>query len=305
MKNTFVRTLCDLAHEDQNIYLLSGDLGFGVLDKFWDAYPDRFINMGICEQNMSSVAAGMGLEGKNVFTYSIANFPTLRCIEQIRNDIAYHKANVKIVAVGGGFSYGALGMSHHATEDIAIMRALPEMTVFTPCDPIETKMVTILAAKMKTPCYIRLGKGKEKNLHGTDIEFEIGKANALCDGNDVAIFAAGTIACEAMEAAEMLKEEKIHCGVYSFPTVKPIDRNLIEEVANDVNYIITVEEHNIIGGLGSAVAEVLAEINSKARLVRLGLNDEYTSKVGSQEYLLKAYKVDAMSIKDKILEITK
>lgn len=301
MRDTFVKTLCNMAMEDENIYLLSGDLGFGVLDKFWNTYPDRFINMGICEQNMASVAAGMGLEGKNVFTYSIANFPTLRCIEQIRNDIAYHKANVKVVAVGGGFAYGALGMSHHATEDIAILRALPEMTVFTPCDPMETKVVTRLAARMDTPCYIRLGRGGEKNLHQEEIDFAIGTSNILREGSDIAILVAGAIASEAVSVSDMLKKYNISCAVYSFPTVKPIDQECIVDVANKVDIIFTLEEHNIIGGLGSAVSEVVAGRKTRACVVRLGLNDEYTSKVGSQQYLRKAYGIDALSINKRIL----
>jgi transketolase len=302
MRNAFVDTLYDFAKCNKDIMLITGDLGYGVLTKFWENYPNQFVNAGICEQNMTSVAAGMAIEGKVVFTYSIANFTTLRCLEQIRNDVAYHNANVKIVSVGGGFAYGALGMSHHATEDIAILRALPNMTVFTPCDPIETREVTKLAVEIDGPCYIRLGKGKEKNLHTTNVKVSIGKGIKLREGKDVAILVAGAIANEAVEAADILKTIGIGCEVYSFPTVKPIDSNLILSVANKFENIYTLEEHNIIGGFGSAVSEVIAENKTKAIVKRIGLKDVYTSIVGDQSYLREYYKMNSIAIIDLIKE---
>ncbi|MDR3259589.1 MAG: hypothetical protein LBT51_08295 [Fusobacteriaceae bacterium] len=300
MRNTFVDTLFEEAAIDPNIYLITGDLGFGVLTKFWEIYPDRFINAGISEQNMASVAAGLALEGKNVFIYSIGNFPTLRCIEQIRNCIAYHKANVTVVAVGGGFAYGALGMTHHATEDIAIMRALPEFTIFTPCDPEETRQVTKLARKIVGPSYIRLGRGGEKNLHSNSIDVQIGKANLLKDGKDTAIFVSGAIANEALIAANMLEKEDISCSVYSFPTVKPIDKEIILEIAKNIEQIYTLEEHNIIGGFGSAVSEIIAESGSSVKIKRIGLQDVFTSMVGSQSYLRNYYGMSGVKIFDLI-----
>lgn len=298
MRNAFVDTAFSLAEENRNLILMTGDLGFGVLTKFWESYPDQFINAGICEQNMTSVAAGMALEGKTVFTYSIANFPTMRCMEQIRNDVAYHGANVKIVAVGAGFAYGALGMSHHATEDIAMMRSLPGITVFTPCDPQETIAATRLAAALPGPCYIRLGRGGERTLHETPPEVALGKALVLREGTDTAILAAGSIAGEAMEAASLLEKQGISAGVYSFPTVKPLDRECIAALATRHKMICSLEEHNIVGGFGGAVAEVLSELGTGTRLLRLGLQDQYTSMVGSQEYLRDYYGIS----RDKIAE---
>lgn len=303
MRNRFVTAAVKLAEENPNLFLITGDLGFGVLTGFWDKFPDRFVNAGVSEQNMTSVAAGMAMEGKTVFTYSIANFPTARCLEQIRNDVAYHKANVKIVAVGAGFSYGALGMSHHATEDIAFMRALPEMTVFTPCDPVETEAVTKLAAELNGPCYIRLGKGGEKDLNFDNIEYAIGKAYPLKNGYDTVIFVAGAIASEALQAAEILESKGIRCGVYSFPTVKPIDSQTILNVAEQVDYIFTLEEHNIVGGFGSAVCEVVAGKRTKAVVIRFGLEDTFTSAVGTQDYLRQYYNIDSTSIASRIYEI--
>lgn len=296
MRNTFVNTLFDIAKKDKNVQLITGDLGFGVLTKFSEELPGQFINAGVCEQNMTGVAAGMGLEGKNVFTYSIGNFPTLRAIEQVRNDIAYHKSNVTIVCVGGGFAYGALGMSHHATEDLAIMRALPEMTIFSPCDPIEVDAVTKAAYSIDGPCYIRLGKGGEKNIHKKTLNFKIGKAYKIIDGDNIAIFCTGSIIDEAIKAAELLKSKKINVTVYSFPTIKPIDKKTIIKCANDMDLIITLEEHNIIGGLGGAVAEVMAENKGKAILNRMGLNDEFSSVVGNQSYLRNYYNIDSNAI---------
>ena len=185
MRDTVVRELIALAQADKNIELITGDLGFGVLKPYWEALPDQFINAGITEQNLTGVAAGMALEGKTVFTYSIANFPTLRCLEQIRNDCAYHNANVKIICVGGGYVYGALGMSHHATEDIACMRALPNVTVICPADAVEAKYALRAIAKAEGTCYLRLGRGGEKLIHTDLTDFTIGSRVGVVEGTKV------------------------------------------------------------------------------------------------------------------------
>lgn len=275
MRNTFVNTLVELAKKDRDIELVTGDLGFGVLKPFWEQLPDQFINAGIAEQNMTTVAAGMALEGKTVFTYSIGNFPTLRCLEQIRNDCAYHGANVKIVCVGGGFVYGALGMSHQATEDIA---AYPGT------------------------CYMRLGRGGERRIHDRIDHFEIGKALPIHGGERVAIFSTGAIFDEVSDAEAILAQHGIHPAVWTFPTVKPIDRETIAVAAGGFDLIVTVEEHNTVGGFGGAVAEVLAELPSpRARLLRIGLHDVYSKLVGSQEYLRSRYGLDAAGIAAQVL----
>lgn len=303
MRDTFVRTLIELAKEDKNIELVTGDLGFGVLKPFWEQCPDQFTNAGIAEQNMTTVAAGMALEGKTVFTYSIGNFPTLRCLEQIRNDCAYHNANVKIVCIGGGFVYGALGMSHQATEDLAIMRALPGVVVMAPGDLVEAEECTKAIATYEGTCYLRLGRGGEKRIHDKIENFEIGKALKVCDGERVAILSTGAIFEEVQEAKGVLEKEGIYPAVYSFPTVKPIDKDLIENTAKEFELIVTCEEHNIVGGFGSAVAEVMAEMNEKkSKFLRIGLNDVYSVRVGNQKYLRKQYGINADSIAHKIKE---
>lgn len=302
MRDTFVRTLIALAKENPNIELITGDLGFGVLKPFWERLPDQFINAGIAEQNMTSVAAGMALEGKTVFTYSIGNFPTLRCLEQIRNDCAYHGANVKIVCVGGGFVYGSLGMSHHATEDIAVMRALPGVAVLCPGDLVEAEEATKAIAKYPGTCYLRLGRGGEKRIHDHIDNFEIGKAIKIHDGEKIAIFSTGAIFEEVADAEAILAEHDIYPAVYTFPTVKPIDRAIIARCAADFDMIVTVEEHNIVGGFGSAVAEVLAELPERARLLRIGIHDTYSSIVGSQKYLRSQFGLDSVGIATQVLE---
>ncbi len=301
MRDTFVKTLIELAKKDKNIELVTGDLGFGVLKPYFEQLPDQFTNAGIAEQNMTSLAAGMALEGKTVFTYSIGNFPTLRCLEQIRNDCAYHNANVKIVCVGGGFVYGSLGMSHHATEDIAVLRSLPDVAVFAPGDLCEAEEITKAIAEYNGTCYLRLGRGGEKRIHNEIKEFKIGKAINVKNGKDVAIFSTGAIFEEVEIACEILEKNGINPTVYTFPTVKPLDVDAILETAKTHSLIVTCEEHNVLGGFGGAVAEVMAESPSKARLMRIGMSDEYCIKVGDQKYLRNEYGMSGEKIAERIL----
>lgn len=301
MRDTFVRTLIGLAKENKNIELITGDLGFGVLKPFWEQLPDQFTNAGIAEQNMTTVAAGMALEGKIVFTYSIGNFPTLRCLEQIRNDCAYHQANVKIVCVGGGFVYGSLGMSHQATEDLAILRALPDVVVLAPGDLVEAEEATKAMVNYPGTCYLRLGRGGEKRIHDHIDNFQIGKAIQVKDGEKIAIFSTGAIFEEVEGAYDILTQNGFSPAVYTFPTVKPIDAEVIRDCAQRFDYIVTCEEHNIVGGFGSAVAEVMAEMkNRKAALIRIGMEDQYAVLVGNQKYLRDKYGMSAEKIADRI-----
>lgn len=303
MRDTFVRTLVELAKENKNIELITGDLGFGVLKPYWEQVPDQFTNAGIAEQNMTTVAAGMALEGKIVFTYSIGNFPTLRCLEQIRNDCAYHNANVKIVCVGGGFVYGALGMSHQATEDIAILRALPDVVVMAPGDLVEAEECTKALAAYQGTAYLRLGRGGEKRIHDKIENFQMGKAIKVKEGKRIAIFSTGAIFEEVQGAYDLLVEDGYEPAVYTFPTVKPIDKEIIEQCSKDFELIVTCEEHNIVGGFGSAVAEVMAEMREKqAHLIRIGLNDRYAVRVGNQKYLREQYGMSASEIAARIEE---
>ncbi len=302
MRDTFVRTLISLAKENPNIELITGDLGFGVLKPYYEALPNQFTNAGIAEQNMTSLAAGMAIEGKTVFTYSIGNFPTLRCLEQIRNDCAYHHANVKIVCVGGGFVYGSLGMSHHATEDIAILRALPDVAVFAPGDLAEAEEVTKAIVNYPGTCYLRLGRGGEKRIHQKIDNFQIGKAIQVQKGERIAILSTGAIFEEIEIACEKLKIAGIVPTVFTFPTIKPLDSETILKCANEHELVVTCEEQNIVGGFGSAVAEVMAENATRAKLLRVGMADEYCTKVGNQKYLRNEYGMSGEKIAVRILE---
>ncbi len=301
MRHTFAEALCRLAEEHPRIMLLTGDLGFGVLDKFAARYPRQYLNVGVAEQNLTGLAAGLALEGRVVFTYSIANFPTLRCLEQIRNDVCYHDADVKIVSVGAGFSYGALGISHHATEDISILRALPNMAVVSPGDLWEVAEATRALAGRPGPALLRLDKSGAPSRACPGEEFQIGRARVIRDGTDVALVAAGGILREVLQAAEALDAEGISCRVLSMHTIKPLDVESLERAAQETGGVITVEEHTVEGGLGGAVAENLLERGVYPRcFLRIGLRNGFSSIVGSQAYLRKVYGMDARSIAEAV-----
>ena len=300
MRDGFIQTVLQLAKEDKNVELVTGDLGFGVLKPFWEACPDQFINAGIAEQNMTAMAAGMALEGKKVFTYSIGNFPTMRCLEQIRNDCAYHEANVNIICIGGGFVYGSLGMSHHATEDLAVMRALPDVAVFAPADKVEAAEVAKAVVNHPGTCYIRLGRGGEVLVREKIDNFCVGKALPVRQGQEVAIFTTGDIYGEVAKAVALLEEQGIHPTVYTFPTVKPLDVEIVEKCADTHRLIVTCEEHNVMGGLGTAVAEAMAERSGKANLLRVGIEGGYCGDVGDQNHLRRKYGLCGDQIAERI-----
>lgn len=302
MRDAFTRALMREAAKDPKLTLVTGDLGFGVLKPFWETYPDQFVNAGIAEQGMTGLAAGLAMTGRTVLTYSIGNFPTLRCIEQIRNDCAYHNANVKVVCVGGGFVYGSLGMSHHATEDMAILRALPGVTVFTPGDPHEVEAIVPVMLNTPGTCYLRLGRGGEPYLHGGPIEgYTAPRALTLCEGKDVALLSAGGILTQTVGAAKLLEEQGVSAEVVSFPCLKPIDREKLIELSQRFKHIVTVEEHSIVGGFGSAVCEVIAEEGANCRVHRIGMEDVYSTIVGTQQYLRGEYRMDDKAICERTL----
>jgi transketolase len=303
MRTAFIRTLTELAAADPRITLVVGDLGFGVVQEFAARFPRQYLNVGVAEQNMTGIAAGMAMAGRVVFTYSIANFPTLRCLEQIRNDVCYHHANVVIAAVGGGFSYGALGMTHHATEDLAILRSLPEMTVIAPGDPSETQAATRAAAAGIGPVYLRLGRAGEPAVHRGPIDWSLGKALAVRQGSDLTILSTGAMLHTAVRAAEKLGAEGISTGVLSVHTLKPLDTEAILAAACQTHRVVTLEEHSILGGLGGAAAEVLCEAGIPGlRFLRLGLPSHFNKVVGEQEYLRRIYRLDADSVAERIAE---
>ena len=303
MRETFTRCLQEEAARNENLVLITGDLGFGVLFPFMKAYPDRFINAGIAEQAMMSMAAGLAMEGKTVVVYSIGNFPTLRCLEQIRNCCAYHEANVKIVCVGAGFVYGTLGMTHHATEDMSALRLLPGVTVYAPADAVQTEAVMRRFLTEPGVAYLRIGRGGEPVYSDAESlkDYQTGKAVPYQDGDKAYILTAGGILPSAVEAAKLLAQRGYSVGVASFPTVKPIDETYLKTLCAKVPVLFTLEEHTIVGGFGGAVCEAVAGFaGDRARVVRLGLNDTYSAIVGNQAYLVQHFGLDGPSVADKV-----
>lgn len=303
MRDSFVECLTELAGNDERVMLVTADLGFGIFNTFIERFPDRFLNVGVAEQSMIGTSTGLALEGWTVFAYSIGNFATLRCLEQIRNDAAYHSANVNIVCSGGGFTYGNLGMSHHATEDLAVMRALPGVTVVAPCDPFETAQATRALAAADGVGYLRIEKQVPIDTSTTGGPFKLGRARRVREGSDATIIGCGGLVSEALIAAERLAQQGISARVVSMHTLTPVDAEEIGDSLATTRAIVTVEENQISGGLGGAVAEVCAERGSGTRLRRLGLANVYSSIVGDQKYLRSYYNMDAKAIERAVANL--
>ena len=295
MRDAYFSALAELGAGDERVWALTGDLGIGLFDEFERVAPGRYLNVGIAEQNLVGVAAGLAYAGKLPFAYSIAPFVTSRPHDQIRVDVALPAANVKLVGVGGGVAYGTLGPTHHAIEDIALMRCLPNMTVLTPGDPGEAYRATLAAAAHDGPVYLRLGKNGEPRELADDAEFAIGRALRLSVGDDVAILSAGAILPEARRAAGLLEARGVSVSLTHFGTVKPLDTQAVAEAAA-TGSVVTIEEHTVIGGFGGAVAEALAELGCAARLHRVGLRDVFAHEVGSRAHLIAHHRLDAGAV---------
>lgn len=279
--------LVRLAKEDERIWLVCGDVGYAVLEAFAHRFPERYLNAGVAEQSMTGIAAGLALSGKTVFTYSIANFPVMRCLEQIRNDVCYHGLNVKIVAVGGGLAYASHGYTHHAVEDIAVMSALPNIAVVAPGDPLEAQAVTRVIASRHGPAYLRLGKAGEPALHTTGLTVVYGKAILLRDGRDLTLISIGGMLANTMDAANQLAVAGYSVRVMSMPFAVPLDEDAIRDAVTSTGVILTIEEHGP-GGLGTMVGECIARLGCAATFVPLRLGRLPIKTAGTQEQL-KAY----------------
>ncbi|MDN5006363.1 transketolase family protein [Bradyrhizobium sp. GCM10027634] len=300
MRTTFIESLSQAASENPDIWLLCGDLGYSVLEPFAAKFPDRYLNVGVAEQNMAGIAAGIALSGKTVFIYSIGNFPTLRCLEQLRNDVCYHGADVKVVAVGAGYAYGSQGYTHHALEDAGIMSMLPGIEVFVPCDPNEVRAATRLIAGSGKPSYLRLSRQGEPNLGGdvTDIR----KPRVLREGGEIAILASGPIASRALAAADELAERGRNVRVVSVSCLKPLDEDAIRGAAGNAALVVTLEEHILRGGLFSLVAGAFGGSAQRPRVAGIGIPEQggRTSSAGSREALLDAAGLSVQAIVARI-----
>jgi len=306
MRDAFVAELTALAERDPAVMLITGDLGFGVLTDFAKRFPDQYLNAGVAEQNMAGLAAGLALEGRRVFTYSIANFPTLRCLEQIRNDVCYHALPVTVVSVGGGFAYGPLGFSHHATEDVAIMGALPGMRVMAPSDPLEARECTRFAGSASGPTYLRLGRNGERAIHGgVGLPLADGRMLRLSGAIDapVALIASCGALDLAVDAAQLLSVDGRKVSVWSSPFIEPFDRETLRSIAARTELIVTVEEHSEAGGLASRCAGVISAMPARsARHIGIGIPREPHHHVGDQSYMRRSVGLTAERVRALVCE---
>lgn len=298
MRKACLEMVYQLAKQDDRIFFIGSDLGPGVLDHFKEEMPERFLMEGVGEANVVGMAAGLALEGKIPYVNTIATFLTRRGFEQIVLDMCLHNANVRLIGNGGGLVYAPLGPTHLAIEDIAILRSLPNMTIVAPADADEMRRLMPLTVDHEGPIYIRLAKGYDPIVSRDDIPFEIGKALLMREGSDALLMTTGISLRIALDAAVILSEQGLDASVLHIPTLKPLDVDAILKCATEVSTIITVEEHTVIGGLGSAVAEVIAEANFEPakRFKRVGIPDVFPDQYGSQNSLLARYDITAETL---------
>lgn len=286
MRDAYIRAIYNETKRNRDVLSLVGDIGAFLLRHYIKDFPGNFYNLGAAEGNMMGVAAGLALSGKIPFVYTITPFATSRAYEQVKDDICYNNANVKIVGIGSGVSYGTMGSTHHSLEDLAIMRVLPNMTIIAPSDPLEVEEAVAAAVRMKGPVYIRLTL-VAKPLEYKRGTFQVGKARTLTNGHDAAIIASGDTVPLALAAAAILEKAGISCGVINMHTIKPIDISLVDKLAHSCRAIVSVEEHSTVGGLGSAIAEILSQIPSRrARFKIMGFNDVFCKEYSKDKTML-------------------
>ncbi len=295
MRTTFINTLTELSRNNDKIMCVIGDTGFSVFEGYEKEFGDRFVNVGIAEQNFVSFGAGLAAMDMKPYLYNVVSFMVYRAFEQIELDVAYQENPVVIVGVGGGHAYGNAGPTHHAYFDIALMRELPNMTVVCPADPTEMRELMLQSETYDKPMYIRIGRNVDPIIYDKPINFEIGKAIKIKDGSDAVLFATGVMVKDAIIACASLESKGISVALYSMHTIKPIDTELITECMSRYKYIFTVEEHSIIGGLGSAVGDVILSNpeSGTARLIKLGFPDAFAPVAGSRDYLNNLYGLSA------------
>lgn len=309
MRAQATRVLYEAALRDKNIIFITGDLGNPFAQNYKDNIPDQYINTGLAEQNMVGLAAGLALSGKKVFTFSIAPFALMRCFEQIRVDLCYQNLDVTVIGVGAGFAYSTSGCTHYGTEDIAIMRVLPNMKIFSPCHPLEAGFLAEKILKIGGPCYLRLGKGNEPTI--TELagekfaDISSGESLIVIPGNDISIFATGSIITEAITASQELAKLGLTVEVVNVHTLKPFDKDSIIQRLRTRGAILTLEEHSILGGLGSTIAEVISEsgLAEKPIFKRFGINDRFTHVVGSVKTLREDNGIDSESIIKYVMDL--
>jgi transketolase len=306
MRSAFVNNLVEIARVNKNVFLLTADLGFKLFDEFRKDFHDRFINVGVAEQNMIGVAAGLSLSGKNVYCYSMIPFLMLRALEFVRVDLCYQNLNVKLIGVGGGLTYGLEGMTHHAIEDIAVARALPNLSVVAPGDPIEARGIIRDSVGYPGPLYVRLGGNNDPVVHGDGQEVRIGKGIVVQEGDGVTLFCTGGTLAAAKAAVGILETEgKRRPTLISLHTIKPLDTELVLAQAKRSEAVFAVEDHSVIGGLGSAIGEVLLEQGYRGLFCRIGLPDQYSPVVGRSNYLRQVHGLTPEGIAARVVSMLK
>lgn len=296
MRNAYLNTLYELAKKDINLLSLVSDNGMIVYDAFRRDFPEQYFNFGISEAHMVTAAAGMAICGKIPFVYTISSFLAYRAYEALRLDICLQNLNVKVIGIGSGVAYGYLGPTHHTTEDIGLLRSLPNLTIFSPATPLEAKKCIEEAYKINGPVFVRLGTNGEKEYYKDSRDIEIQKGIIMREGTDIVIITTGCILLEVLEVAELLSKLEIYAEVININTLKPFDKEIIKMCANKIHKMFVVEEHNIIGGLGSIVAEVIAEENLNVEFYRIGLEDRFAIGYGTQKEVRMQNGLDAQGI---------
>lgn len=298
MRKTCLDQVYELAKKDNRIFFIGSDLGYETLKQFKKEIPDRFFMEGVSEQNLVGISAGMAMEGKIVYANTIATFLSRRCFEQIVLDMALHGVNVRLIANGGGLVYAPLGPTHLAIDDLAILRAVPKMTIVAPCDAEEMKRLMPLTVDHEGPMYIRIAKGGEPVVSSDRIPFQIGKAICMREGKDALVVTTGITLGAALKAADLLNKEGLDIAILHMPTVKPLDQETLLKLVRQTAVIVTMEEHSIIGGLGSAVAEVIMEynFNPSKKFKRIGIPDVFPDSYGSQDDLLRKYGISSENL---------
>ncbi len=305
MRNIFIKKLTEEAKKNKNIYLLTGDLGYNSFEEFASMFPNQFINCGVAENNMVGISSGLALTGKKVFVYSIIPFLIFRSLEQIRNNICHNNLDVKIIGGGGGFSYGEQGISHNPTEDFAVVKSLPNIKIYSPGTSNETEFCIESMIKDQGPSFIRLGKVPE-------IDFEISnnplsnKGNVIKEGENVLLLTTGNIISEAFKASKILEDKKIRVKIISFHSIKPLDSQNVIDHIKEFNNVFSIEEHNIIGGFGSSIEEILFENNIHTiNFKKIGLNNKVHNEIGNQNYLRNLNNIDSIGIANFVLKNVK
>ena len=303
MRAAFAKEIESLSELDERIVLLSGDIGNRMFDTYKGKFPDRFYNCGVAEANMTGMAAGLALCGLRPVTYTITAFNTVRCLEQIRIDVCYQNLPVIIVGVGGGLSYSSLNATHHALEDIAFLRVIPNMTVICPGDAWEVRSAIRAALKIDGPVYIRIAKKNEPLIHNGIPNFTIGKGIVIRSGTDVCFLNSGSLLPSAVAASEVLMKKGISVQIVSMHTVKPIDETLLQDVFSNFAHVFTLEEHSILGGFGGSVAEWLSDqINPNGQLTRIGSGDQFMYEAGEKEYAQEYFGISTKHIVEKVVQ---